>query len=178
MEDKAIIELYWRRDEDAIRQTEQKYGRLCRTIAGNILASREDCEECVNDTWLGLWGAIPPKRPYRLSAFAGRITRNLALKRYAYLSAARRNPEAVCSLEELGECVSGADCVESELESRRVRQALNDFLWSQEEDKRLVFLRRYWYFDGIGEICRRTGYSPGKVKSMLYQTRKKLRTYL
>lgn len=123
MEDEAIIELYWRRDEDAIRQTEQKYGRLCRTIAGNILASREDCEECVNDTWLGLWGAIPPKRPYRLSAFAGRITRNLALKRYAYLSAARRNPETVCSLEELGECVSGADCVESELESRRVRQA-------------------------------------------------------
>ena len=95
-----------------------------------------------------------------------------------YLSAARRNPEAVCSLSELEECVSGGDAVESELENRRVGQAISDFLWQQEEEKRVIFLRRYWYFESIDDICRRSGYSRSKVTSMLHQTRKKLRTYL
>ena len=105
-----------------------KYGRLCRYIAQNILASPEDSEECVNDTWLGLWNAIPPQRPSRFSAFVGRVARNLALKRFGYLTAAKRSPEAVCSLEELGECVSGRPGVEDELENRRIETFFSNIL--------------------------------------------------
>ena len=178
MEDRQIIELYWERAEEAIRETDAKYGRLCQYIAQNILASPEDSEECVNDTWLGLWNAIPPQRPSRFSAFVGRITRNLALKRFDYLNAAKRSSETVRSLEELGECVAGRTSVEDELENRRVEEAIDAFLWSLEEEKRTVFIRRYWYFDSIGVICRHTGWSQSKVKSMLYHTRQKLRDHL
>lgn len=178
MEDQDIIALYWAREEDAIRETAAKYGGLCRSIVGRILASPEDGEECLNDTWLGLWNAIPPQRPSRFSAFVGRITRNLALKRFDYLTAAKRCPEMVCSLEELGDCVSGRAGVEDELENRRIEEAIDAFLRSLGEEKRTVFLRRYWYFDSIERICRRTGYSQSKVKSMLYHTRQKLRDYL
>lgn len=94
MDDNKIIELYWARLEDAIRETSVKYGKLCRFIAENILSSREDSEECVNDTYLGLWNAIPPERPNRFSVFVSRVARNQALKKYEYLSAAKRNPEA------------------------------------------------------------------------------------
>ena len=144
MDDQSIIALYWARAEDAIRETSGKYGGLCQAITGRILASPEDREECLNDTWLGLWNAIPPQRPARLSVFVGRVARNLALKRFDYLSASRRRPEAVCSLEELGECVSGRETVESELENRRVEQALSAYLRQLEDEKRTVFLLRYW----------------------------------
>lgn len=109
MEDEKIIGLYWDRNEDAIVETSSKYDKLCFLIANNILANHEDSEECVNDTYLGLWNAIPKQRPSRFSVFVSRITRNLALKKFEYLSAAKRNPEAVCSFEELGECVSGKE---------------------------------------------------------------------
>ena len=178
MEDKDIIALYWAREEDAIRETAAKYGGLCRSIVGRILASPEDGEECLNDTWLGLWNAIPPQRPSRFAAFVGRIARNLALKRFDYLTAAKRCSEAVCSLEELGDCVSGRASVEDELENRRIEEAIDAFLWSLGKEKRTVFIRRYWYFDSVEHICRRTGYSQSKVKSMLYHTRQKLRDYL
>lgn len=178
MEDRQIIQLYWDRAEEAIQETSAKYGRLCQYIAQNILCSPEDSEECVNDTWLGLWNAIPPQRPSRFSAFVGRIARNLALKRFDYLTAAKRNAETICSLEELGDCVSGRDSVEDELENQRIEETIDMFLWSLEEEKRNIFIRRYWYFDSIDNICRRTGYSQSKVKSMLYQTRRKLRNYL
>ena len=178
MDDQSIIALYWARAEDAIRETSGKYGGLCQAITGRILASPEDREECLNDTWLGLWNAIPPQRPARLSVFVGRVARNLALKRFDYLSASRRRPEAVCSLEELGECVSGRETVESELENRRVEQALSAFLRQLEEKKRTVFLLRYWYFYSVEDICRRTGFGESKVKSMLSRTRRALRAFL
>ena len=178
MEDQKIIELYWAREEEAIRATSDKYGRLCRSIVGSILVSPEDGEECVNDTWLGLWNAIPPQRPNHFSAFIGKIVRNLALKRFDYLTAAKRSRETVCSLEELGDCVSGKPSVEDELENQRVEEAIDRFLWTLGETKRTVFIRRYWYFDSISSICRRTGFSQSKVKSMLYHTRQKLRDYL
>ena len=132
----------------------------------------------MNDTYLGLWNAIPEQRPTRFSVFASRIARNLALKRFEYLSAAKRNPEAVCSLEELGDCVSGRDSVESELENKRIEQTIDRFLWRQPEEKRHIFIYRYWYFESIGSICKRTGFSQSKVKSLLFDLRQKLRKYL
>jgi len=178
MEDEKIIGLYWERNEDAITETSSKYGKLFFRIASNILLNHEDSEECVNDTYLGLWNAIPKERPSPFSVFASRITRNLALKKYEYLSAEKRNPEAICSFEELGDCVSGREYVENEVENRRIEQLIDTFLWQLGEEKRNIFLRRYWYFDSIEAICKRTGYSQSKIKSMLFYTRQKLRNYL
>lgn len=178
MEDTALIGLYWQRDETAIEATATKYGGLCGSIARNILKAPEDCEECLNDTYLAVWNAIPEQRPSRFSVFVSRITRNLALKKWEYLSAAKRNPAAVVSLEELGDCVSGTDGVEDEMENRRIERIIDAFLWEQSREKRDVFIRRYWYFDSIGAICEATGFSESKVKSMLLAMRRKLRDYL
>ena len=178
MEDEDIIALYWARDERAIRETSLKYGRLCRSIAGNILASREDCEECVNDTYLALWRAIPDARPARFSAFVGKVARNTALKRCEYLSAAKRSPDALLALDELGDCVPDGKSLEDELEARRIERAISNFLWHQREDKRVIFVRRYWYFDSIASLSEKTGYSQGKIKNILYHMRLKLRAQL
>lgn len=178
MDDQIIVELYWERKEEAIRETAMKYGGLCAYISRNILFSREDCEECVNDTYFAVWNAIPKERPSIFSAFISRITRNLALKKYEYLSAAKRNPGAVASLEELGDCVSGAESVESEMEKRHIESTISRFLWQQNDEKRNVFIRRYWYFDSVESICKSTGFSQAKVKSMLYEMRQKLRKTL
>lgn len=178
MDDKRIIDLYWARDEEAIRETSLKYGRLCSHIAKNILASQEDCEECLNDTYLAVWNAIPEQRPSRFSAFVSKIARNLALKKYEYVTAAKRNPKAALSLEELGDCVSGTESVEAELENRRIESVIEDFLWQQSDEKRNIFIRRYWYFDSVESICKHTGFSQSKVKSMLFEMRRKLREHL
>ena len=174
----AVTDRAWARDEAAIKETDLKYGRLCSHIAGNVLANKEDCEECVNDTYFAVWNAIPDKRPDRLLAFIGKITRNLALKKYEYVSAAKRKPSAVTSLDELGDCVSGKESVESEVENRRIESAINDFLWQQDECKRNVFILRYWFLESVEGICQRTGFSKSKVKSMLFEMRRKLRDYL
>jgi len=178
LDDSGIIKLYWERSEDAIRATDVKYGKLCRYIAGNILNNTQDAEECINDTYLGVWNAIPSKRPSVFSSFIGKITRNHALKKLEYISAEKRNPDAVCSLAELEECVSGFDSVETEFESKRIERALTEFLWNQEKEKRIIFIRRYWYFDSIATISNLFEYSESKVTSMLYQTRQKLKVYL
>lgn len=178
MDDNKIIELFLARAEAAISETAMKYGKLCYRIANNILANHEDSEECVNDTYLALWNNIPPKRPNYFSAFTGKITRNYALRKYEYYTAKKRNPEAVCSLEELCECVSGTESVESELENKMVEELINKFLWKQDKEKRDVFILRYWYFESMESICNHTGFSQGKVKSMLFNLRGKLRAYL
>lgn len=178
MDDNRIIELYWERKEEAIKETSLKYGGLCTYIAKNILSSYEDSEECVNDTYFAVWNAIPNERPNRFSAFVSRITRNLALKKYDYISAAKRNPAAITSLEELGDCVSGTESVESEIEKRHIENTIDKFLWRQGEEKRNIFIKRYWYFDSIESICENTGFTQSKVKSMLYEMRKKLRKCL
>ncbi len=177
-EDQEIVELYWRRDESAIRETDIKYGRLCHYIAYHILSSDQDCEECVSDTYFAVWNAIPPKRPERFPAYLGRITRNLALNRFDYLTAEKRNVHVICSLEELEECVFGGESLDSELTRRQTELAISDFLWKQEEEKRNIFIRRYWYFDSIGEICRQTGLRESKVKSILFRMRGKLKIFL
>lgn len=139
MDDNKIVELYWERREEAIKETALKYGRLCTHIAKNILLSCEDSEECVNDTYFAVWNAIPNERPNRFSAFISRITRNLALKKYEYISAAKRNPIAITSLEELGDCVSGTESPESEIESRRIEITIENSFGGRVK-KRELFL--------------------------------------
>lgn len=178
MEDIQIIDLYIQRAESAIYETDIKYGKLCRKLAMNILSNREDTEECVNDTYLGTWNAIPPHQPLSLCAFISKITRNLALKKYEYLSAKRRNPQVTVSLSELEDCVSGSNSVEDAVENGRLVKTISDFLRALDYESRNVFLRRYWFFDSISVISKQFNFSESKVTSMLFRTRRKLQACL
>ena len=178
MEDAQIIRLYQERDPEAIEQTKQKYGGLCSTIARRLLYSPEDEEECVNDTYLALWNSIPPAVPAPLSAFAAKITRNLALKRLEHLSAAKRNTEVILSFEELSECLCAKDDLVQAMDEQVLRQAIVAFLETRDKESRCLFLRRYFFFDSIKEISTRYGMTQSKVKSRLMRTRDQLKTYL
>lgn len=179
MEDSRIVQLYWDRDQDAITRTAEKYGRYCTSIARNILGNREDAEECVNDTYLGAWNAMPSHRPERLAAFLGKITRNLSFNRYRKNHADKRGGSEMPEiLEELCECVSGKEDVESEMEYRQLVQTVNDFLAELPQEKRNIFIRRYWYSERVADIAKAYGIRENTVSMMLNRLRKKLRTYL
>ena len=175
MEDSLIIDLYWQRSERAISETDQKYGSYCRSIAYGILNCREDTEECVSDTWLRAWEAMPPQRPNKLSAFLGRITRNLALDRWDYYHAAKRSGSFDLVLSELSEFIPSPRDDFAQLE---LTQLLNDFLRTLPKSNRTLFLRRYWYCDSISQLARRYGMGESAVKSSLFRTRNKLKVYL
>ncbi len=178
MDDNGIIDLFWKRSEQAIRETEIKYGKLCVHLAKNILLNVEDAEECVNDTYLGAWNAMPPARPSVLCAFIMRITRNFALKKIEYNTAQKRNPEVEVSLTELDDCISGIENVEHQYEAKVLAEHISDFLRVQDFESRNVFIRRYWFYDSICDIAARFSMSESKVKSLLFRTRNKLKTHL
>ena len=176
MEDKTIVELYWSRSEDAIRETERKYGSYCRRIAMNILSNEQDAEECVNDTYLRAWKAMPPHRPERLSTFLGKITRNLARNRYARDRAEKRAPIAEAVYEEMAELIpdeSEAPSDESELAA-----AINGFLSTLTPKHRIIFVQRYWYLCSIKEIAENRSLTESDVKVSLMRTRRKFKEYL
>lgn len=179
MEDSKIIDLYWARKEQALAETDTKYGSYCRTIARNILRNFEDTEECVSDTWLHAWNSMPPQRPGILSAFLGRITRNLSFDRCKYQQAAKRGGGALpLALDELGECIPSAQRVEYALEQKELAAAIDRFLRTLPEKDCNLFLRRYWYVDSISVIADRYGMKENTVKSILFRTREKLRKFL
>jgi len=179
MDDKSILDLYWQRSENAIAETASKYGAYCYSIAYNILSSREDSEESVNDTYLAAWNSMPPKRPTVLSAFLGKITRYISLDRWKQRSRLKRGGgELPLCLEELEGCLSGEESPEDKLLRRETAASINRFLDSLPETERKVFLCRYWYFDSTAEIASRFGFSESKVLSMLHRTRGKLSRHL
>lgn len=179
MEDHEIIRLYWDRDETAIRATDEKYGAYCTAIARNILASREDAEECVSDTWLRAWNAMPPQRPNILSAFLGRITRNLSFNRCRFHTAQKRHGgELPLILEELEECVSGGETPEEALDRKALTQAIERFLDTLPPVKRSIFVDRYWYARSVSEIARRRHMTENHVSVTLSRLRQKLRRHL
>ena len=182
MTDPQIITLYFHRDEQAIHETDLKYGRYCFSIAWNILRVREDSEECVSDTWMDTWRAIPPTRPLSLKAFVGRITRNNALGRYEYNTAARRGgTETPLCLEELSECVTGSDSAgfaDAQDRYRHLVTSINDFLSGVKREQRIIFVRRYFYECSVREIAEGMNISESKVKVTLSRMRAKLREYL
>ena len=179
MEDGRIVELYWARDQGALSTTAEKYGAYCGTIAGNILGSAEDAEECVNDTWLRAWNAMPPERPRVLSACLGRITRNLSLSRLAKLRAEKRGGgQAEAAIDELGDLVSDRDTPEAALDRRELVRAIDGFLGTLPRNRRELFLRRYWYFDSIPALASRFGMTENNVSVTLSRLRHALRDYL
>ncbi len=177
MDDTRIIELYFERSEDAIKETEAKYGRLCSRIAKNILGTNEDTEECVNDTYLSLWNTIPPQHPENLTAFISRIVRNLAFKKHEYNSAKKRSSVHLVSLSELEEILPDAH-IGAGTSDEDIGRAISSFLLGEKETARDVFIRKYWFFDSVADIAERYSFSESKVKSMLFQTRLKLKIYL
>ena len=179
MEDKQIVDLYWARSEKAISETADKYGRYCYTIAYNILHSNEDSEECVNDTYLHAWNAMPDQRPNRLSAFLGRITRNLSLKRWEKYTAKKRGAGQVpLALDELRECIPATNYTDSVADDIVLTDVLNRFLASLTAEKRNIFMRRYWYLSSVAEIASDLAISESKVKMSLLRSRNELKQLL
>ena len=179
MNDKSIVDLYFSRDEEAITQTDKKYGRYCYSIAYNILTNKEDAEESVSDTYMTAWRAIPPRRPAVLSTFLGKITRHISIDRWRERVATKRGGgEVTLALEELEDCVAGLQNVEMEYERKELIRAYVKFLDTLPVTERRVFLCRYWYVDSIEVIAEKFGFSQSKVKTMLYRTRAKLRKQL
>lgn len=178
MEDGQIIDLYWSRDQRAIGETDGKYGALLKNIAWNLLGSREDSEECVNDTYLRAWNAIPPTRPAAFRTWLGHITRNLSLDRWKRRQAEKRGGGAEVLLGELEDCVPASGGPERTLEDRELAELLNAFLRGLSRESRVMFLRRYWYGESVTEIGKALGCGSGKVKSSLFRSRKALRAYL
>ncbi len=179
MDDRDIVELYWRRDEGAIGATAEKYDRYCHSIAYNILRDHGDSEECVNDTYLKAWESIPPHKPESLRTFLAKITRNLSLDRFKRYSAEKRGGgEVTLVLDELKEGFHIRDGEEMIVESIVMKELLNGFIGGLKHEARVIFLRRYWYFSPVSSIASDLGVSESKVKMVLLRTRRKLSEYL
>ena len=179
MDDKSIVDLYFSRDQEAITQTDKKYGHYCYRIAYNIMTNNEDAEESVSDTYVAAWRAIPPRRPSVLSTFLGKITRHIAIDRWRERNASKRGGgEVPLALEELQDCVAGMQNVEMDYERKEIIKAYVKFLDALPVTERRVFLCRYWYVDSVEAIADKFGFSQSKVKTMLHRTRAKLRKQL
>ncbi|MGM9520891.1 MAG: RNA polymerase sigma factor [Oscillospiraceae bacterium] len=179
MRDDEIIELYWRRQESAIRQSEIKYGTCCFTLARNILQNTEDAEEVVGDTWMRAWGSIPPRRPERLGPYLAKITRNLAINKLKARGAARRGGgETDAVLHELGECIAAPGSIEDEQTARELAESIRFFVRALPEREGNLFVRRYFFSEPIPVIAERFGLKGHNVTVILSRARRKLRRYL
>lgn len=179
MEDSQIVELYWRKDADAISETSSKYGPYCFAIADNILHNTEDSEECVNDTWLHAWNAMPPQRPNVLRMFLAKITRNLSINRFKARSTEKRGGgEILLVLDELADCLAGETDVEREYEGRELEQCIRRFVRGLPERDGNVFVRRYFFTEPVAAIAERYELTENNVMVILSRTRKKLRLRL
>ena len=179
MDDAKIVELYWSRSEQAIKETELKYGKYCRTISYNILADIADAEECVNDTYLKAWNSMPSNRPSRLAPYLGKLTRWLSLNRLRDQNSLKRGDgELPLVLDELAETLDSGFDTEKELEIKELNREIRRLLNKLKKEERDVFLSRYWYMASIAEIAEKSGFTESKVKTMLHRTRKKLLTQL
>ena len=178
-EDSALLELFISRDEQAISQTQQAYGRLCYTVAFNILGNAQDAEECVSDAMLSLWNAVPPAKPDSLRAYLLRITRNLAMNRQeAAHSVKRGGAEQALPLETFAEVLAAPDDTARSAEQHSLKEALGRFLAALPQETRIMFVERWWFMSSVQEIAREHGKGLSAVKMTLSRTRKKLEIFL
>ena len=179
MKDAEIVALYWDRNEEAIQQTQQKYGAYLTKIAYNILSDFEDSKECVNDTYLKAWNSMPPHRPGILSTYLGKIARQLSIDVFRKKHSTKRYAsEYAASLDELGDSFPDSTAPEQTLDAKLLDDAINRFLRTLPDDARNTFIGRYYFFDSLKNVAAYCGMSEARAKSMLYRTRQSLKAYL
>ncbi|MCD7754773.1 MAG: RNA polymerase sigma factor [Firmicutes bacterium] len=178
MEDEEIIALLYARSEQALHELDIKYGKILHQLSYNILGNAQDAEECVNDTYLAAWNAIPPAHPDPLQAYLFKILRNLSLKAYYHSRAAKRKCAYDVAMQEVEGCLPSPDLVEAQLDARELTRTLEAFLDTLSAENRVIFLRRYWFSDSIGDIARRVGISENLTAVRLTRIRKQLKQYL
>lgn len=178
MHDQKILELFLERSEQAIDLVDKEYGRLCRSIARNILGCSQDTEECVSDAYMALWNSIPPEQPRYLRAYLTRLVRNIAYDKLEHRTAQKRDSRLQVCLEELEECLSSCCDSDTMLDSMVIRDAINAFLHTLQEQDRYIFLRRYYFLDSCRQIRRMTGMTESAVSTRLGRLRQKLKERL
>lgn len=178
MDDNAIIDLFFARNEQAIQEVDCKYGPLCRKLSYNILNNEQDAEECVSDSYLGLWNTIPPQRPNPLMSFLCRIVRNRSVARYHANTAAKRNGAYDTALSEIEPCLAAPDDPQAELEAKDLARLLEQFLDTLSRENRVIFLRRYWFSDSYADIAKQVGLTEKNVSVRLTRIRAQLRAHL
>ena len=178
MLDEEIIKLFFERSEKAIEELEAKYGKICLQTSYNILGNYSDAEECVNDSYLGAWNAIPPARPDPLLTYVLKIVRNLSLNCYHRNQARKRNSTYDLAVEELSEFLAAPESVESAMETKELVQTVEEFLDSLKTRDRVIFIRRYWFYDSYEQIAERVGISAKNVSVKLTRLRRQLKVYL
>ena len=178
MVDETIVELYWKRDPQAISETEKTYGVLCRSVSYHILQSHEDAEECTNDTWYKAWDTMPPQRPSSLRAYLCRIVRNLSIDRWRRRSSQKRGGGIEVLLDELEDCLPPSPSAEAEAEQRELTAVIERWMEEQTAEKRVLFLKRYWFGMGVEELARWNGCTPQQISQKLLRLRRSLRKRL
>lgn len=176
--DEEIIDLFFERSEQAIRELDIKYGKICHNLSYNIVNSRRDAEECVNDAYLGAWNAIPPTRPEPLLSYIVKIVRNVSLKIYYRKEAAKRNSTYTVAMQEIEACIADQKTVEDEVEARELARIIESFLDTLTTKERIIFMRRYAYIDTYADIAKRMGISEKNVSVRLSLIRQKMKQYL
>lgn len=176
--DEEIIDLFFERSEQAVRESDIKYGKICHNLSYNIVNSRRDAEECVNDAYLGAWNAIPPTRPEPLLSYIVKIVRNVSLKIYYRKEAAKRNSTYTVAMQEIEACIADQKTVEDEVEARELARIIESFLDTLTTKERIIFMRRYAYIDTYADIAKRMGISEKNISVRLSLIRQKMKQYL
>lgn len=178
IEDEKIIELFFERSEQGIRELDIKYGKVCRKLSNNIVNNKQDAEECVNDAYLGAWNAIPPAKPDPLLSYISKIVRNISLKVYYRKEAAKRSSHFTIAMEEIEACIADPNTVEAEIEARELARIIENFLDTLSQKERVIFMLRYAYMDSYADIAERVGISEKNVSVRLTLIRQKMKDYL
>lgn len=178
IEDGKIIELFFRRSEQAIRELDEKYGKVCRKLSHNIVNNRQDAEECVNDAYLGAWNAIPPAKPSPLLTYICKIVRNISLKTYWRKEASKRRSTYTIAMEEIEACIADPNTVEIEIEVRELARIIESFLDTLTTENRVIFMRRYWFSDSCKDIAEFVGLTEKNISVRLTRIRQKMKSYL
>jgi RNA polymerase sigma factor (sigma-70 family) len=178
VEDEKIIEMFFGRSEQGIRELDIKYGKVCHNLSYHIVGSRQDAEECVNDAYLGAWNAIPPARPNPLLSYLVKIVRNISLKIYWRKEAAKRSSHYTIALEEIEACIAAPNTVEAEIEAKELARIIEAFLDTLTTENRVIFMRRYWFSDSYKDIAEFMGLSEKNISVRLTRIREKMKQYL
>lgn len=178
VDDEKIIKMFFERSEQGIRELDIKYGKICHNLSYNIVSSRQDAEECVNEAYLGAWNAIPPARPNPLLAYIVKIVRNVSIKAYYKKEAAKRSSTYTIAMEEIEFCIADPNTVEAEIETKELARIIEEFLDTLTIENRVIFMRRYWFSDSCKDIAEFVGLTEKNVSVRLTRIRKKMKDYL